>query len=58
MGFWVGIDTLGGGVIFFRRGLKSPGIINSEYKSQAEEMIPIVTCTISQFWSPTLTNLL
>ena len=32
---------------------------NSEYKSQAEKkkMIPIVISTISQFWSPTLTNL-
>ena len=37
--------------------LKTLGIKNSEYESQANKMVPIVIFTISHFWSPTLTNI-
>ena len=55
----MGISFLMGGD-FFRWDLKTlciknreyKSIKNSEYKSQAKKMIPIVISTISYFWSP------
>ena len=51
MGFWAGIDTLGGGD-FLKWDLKTPCIKSIVYKSQAKKMIPIVICTISQILVP------
>ena len=45
------------GVIFFSWDLKTPCVKNSEYKSQARKIIPIVISSISHFWSPIITNL-
>ena len=53
--FWVGIGTLGGGD-YFRWDLKTPSIKNSDYKSQAKKMVPIVISTIPNFWSAALTS--
>ena len=45
------------GWFFFKLELKISFTKNSECKSQAKQMILIVISTISDFWSPTLTNL-
>ena len=44
------------GVVFFRWDLKTSCIKNSKFESQAKKMIPIVISTISDLWSPALTN--
>ena len=42
---------------YFRWDLKTPCMKDNEYKSEAKKIILMVISTISQFWSPTLTNL-